>query len=174
MRIEKTLLLLVALALAVGWGLGATDDPVKVGFIDIDQVLATVDSGKAAREELERKSRSAQGRLAPIVEQIEALQKELQSKQFVMSEEAVRTKQLDLVEFKNRYETRVKEEEGQFKVDQQRLIGPLVEKLSEVMKEVGRDNGFSMIMRIDAPSLVYAREALDITDLVVKKFNGKN
>jgi outer membrane protein len=174
MRIEKTLLLLVALALAVGWGLGATDDPVKVGFIDIDQVLATVDSGKAAREELERKSRSAQGRLAPIVEQIEALQKELQSKQFVMSEEAVRTKQLDLVEFKNRYETRVKEEEGQFKVDQQRLIGPLVEKLSEVMKEVGRDNGFSLIMRIDAPSLVYAREALDITDLVVKKFNGKN
>ncbi len=172
MRIDKTLLLL-AVGLLLGWGIGATDDPVKVGFVDVEQVLATVESGKAAREELERKSRDAQGRLAPMVEQLESMQKELQAKQFVMSEEAVRTKQLDLVEVKNRYDTRAKEEEGQFKIDQQRLIGPLLEKLESVIKEVGRDNKFSVILRIDAPSLVYTREALDITDLIVKAFNGK-
>jgi len=172
MRIDKTLLLL-AVGLLLGWGIGATDDPVKVGFVDVEQVLATVESGKAAREELERKSRDAQGRLAPMVEQLESMQKELQAKQFVMSEEAVRTKQLDLVEVKNRYDTRAKEEEGQFKIDQQRLIGPLLEKLESVIKEVGRDNKFSVILRIDAPSLVYAREALDITDLIVKTFNGR-
>jgi len=172
MRIDRTLLL-IALALALAWGTGATDDPAKLGFVDVEQVLATVDSGKAAREELERKSREAQGRLAPMVEQLEAMQKELQAKQFVMSEDAVRAKQLDLVELKNRYETKAKEEEGQFKIDQQRLIGPLIEKLETVIKEVGRDNSFSAIMRLDAPSLVYAREALDITDLVIKNFNGK-
>ena len=173
MRIEK-IILLIAIGLLLGWGLGATDDPAKIGFVDVDQVLATVDRGKEAREELERKSRAAQGRLAPLVEQIEALQKELKAKQFVMSEDAVRAKQLDLVELKNRYETKAKEEEGQFKIDQQRLIGPLIEKLEAVIKEVGRENGYSMILRIDAPSLVYAREALDTTDLVIKKFNGKN
>jgi outer membrane protein len=172
MRIDKTLLL-IAVGLLLGWGIGATDDPVKVGFVDVEQVLATAESGKAAREELERKSRDAQARLAPLVEQLEAMQKELQAKQFVMSEDAVRAKQLDLVEIKNRYETKAKEEEGQFKIDQQRLIGPLLEKLESVIKEVGRDNQFSVILRIDAPSLVYAREALDITDLIVKTFNGK-
>lgn len=172
MRIDKALLL-IAVGLLLGWGIGATDDPVKVGFVDVEQVLATADSGKAAREELERKSREAQARLAPIAEQLESMQKELQAKQFVMSEDAVRAKQLDLVELKNRYETKAKEEEGQFKVDQQRLIGPLLEKLESVIKEVGRDNKFSVILRIDAPSLVYAREALDITDLIVKTFNGK-
>ncbi len=172
MRIDRTLLLL-AVGLLLGWGIGATDDPVKVGFVDVEQVLATVDSGKAARGDLERKSRDAQGRLAPLIEQLETMQKELQAKQFVMSEEAVREKQLDLVELKNRYETKAKEEEGQFKIDQQRLIGPLIEKLESVIKEVGRDNRFSVILRIDAPSLVYAREALDITDLIVKTFNGK-
>jgi outer membrane protein len=172
MRIDRALLL-IAVGLLLGWGIGASDDPVKVGFVDVEQVLATAESGKAAREELERKSREAQGRLAPLVEQLETMQKELQAKQFVMSEDAVRAKQLDLVELKNRYETKAKEEEGQFKVDQQRLIGPLIEKLESVIKEVGRENQFSLILRIDAPSLVYAREALDITDLIVKTFNGK-
>ncbi|MHA7839091.1 MAG: OmpH/Skp family outer membrane protein [bacterium] len=172
MRMDKAILVIAA-SLVLGWGIGATDDPVKMGFVDVEQVLASVEKGKAAREELERKQREAQGRLQPLIEQLEAMQKELQAKQFVMSEEAVRAKQLDMVELKNRYETKAKEEEGQFKVDQQRLIGPLLEKLDAVIKEVGRDNGFSVIMRLDAPSLVYSREALDVTDLVIEKFDGK-
>ena len=173
MTIDKTILLIAA-ALLVGWGVGSTKDPVKLGFVDVEQVLSTVDKGKSAREELERKSREAQARLAPIQEQLEALQKEMQAKQFVMSEEAVRAKQLDMVELKNQYETKAKQEEGQFKIDQQRLIGPLLEKLDSVIKEIGRDNEFSAIMRVDAPSLVYTREALDITDLVIKNFNKKS
>ena len=51
--------------------------------------------------------------------------------------------------------------------------GPLIEKLGTVINEVGRENNFSLILRVDAPSLVYKREALDITDLVIKTFNRK-
>ena len=40
-----------------------------------------------------------------------------------------------------------------------------------VLDEVGRENDFSVIMRADDPSFVYKREALDITDLVIKTFN---
>ena len=173
MRMDK-IILLIAVALVLGWGLGATDDPAKIGFVDFEKVLASVDSGKSAREELERKQREAQARLQPLAEQIEAMQQELQAKQFVMSEEAVRAKQLDMVELQNRYETKAKEEEGQFKIDQQRLIGPLFEKLSKVVKEAGRDNNFSLILRVDTPGIEYRREALDITDLVIKSFNGKS
>ena len=172
MKIERILLLL-ALGILLGWGIGATSDPVKIGFVDMEQVLATVDRGKAAREELERKGREAQQRLAPMVEQLQAMEKELQSKQFVMSEEAVKTKQLDMVELRNRYENKAKEEEGQFKIEQQRILGPLIEKLETVIKDVGRDNGFSAILRTDTPGLEYRKEALDVTDLVIKTYNGK-
>ncbi len=173
MKIERALLLVAIIGLMLAWGVGATNDPVKVGFVDMEQVLATVDKGKAAREELERKGKEAQQRLAPMIEQLQALEKELQSKQFVMSEEAVRAKQLDMVELKNKYENKAKEEEGQFKIEQQRILGPLIEKLSTVIKDVGRENGFSAILRTDTPGLEYRREALDVTDLVVKTYNGK-
>ena len=172
MKMEKAILLAV-LTLMMGWVVGATDDAVKIGFVDIEQVLAVTDSGKAAREELERKSREAQGRLGPLVEQLQALQKEYEAKKFVMSEEAGRAMELDMVELKNRYETEGKREENQLKIDQQRLLGPLFEKLETVLTEVGRDNNFSVILRTDAPSLVYKREALDVTDLVIKTYNRK-
>ena len=172
MKMDKAILL-AAVALVLGWGMAATDDPVKIGFVDVEQVLAVTEGGKAAREELERKSREAQGRLAPLVEQLEALQKEHQAKRFVMSEDAVRAMELDMIELQNRYKAKGEQEEGQFKIDQQRLLGPLVEKLEAVLDEVGRENNFSVIMRADDPSFVYKREALDITDLVIKNFNRK-
>lgn len=172
MKIERILLVL-AVGWLFGWGIGATNDPVKIGFVDMEQVLATVDKGKAAREELERKGREAQQRLAPMVEQLQAMEKELQSKQFVMSEEAVKAKQLDMVELRNRYENKAKEEEGQFKIEQQRILGPLIQRLEQVIKDVGRDNGFSAVFRTDTPGLEFRRENLDVTDLVIKAYNGK-
>jgi len=172
MKIERVFLLL-ALGLTLGWGVGAANDPVKIGFVDVEQVMATVEKGKAAREELERKAREAQGRLAPLVEQIQNMDKELQSKQFVMSEEAVRAKQLDMAEARNKYDNEAKKEKGQLEVEQQRILGPLLERLQTVMNEVGRENGFSAILRTDTPGLEYSKESLDVTELVIKTFNGK-
>ena len=55
--------LLVALGLMLGWGIGATDEPTKIGFVDAQQVIATVKEGKSAREELERKLREAENKM---------------------------------------------------------------------------------------------------------------
>lgn len=173
MRFEK-IILLVGLGLALGWGLGATKDVAKIGFVDAQQVLVTVESGKSAQEDLERKAREAQARISPLIEQLQSMQEDLQKKQFAMSSEAVQAKQLDIVELRNRIESQGKEEENKLKIQQQRVIGPLQEKLLEVVRQVGRDNDFSVIMTTDSPGLLYRREALDVTELVIKTFNKKS
>jgi outer membrane protein len=173
MKFEKVILS-VTVALVLGWGLAAQAADSKIGFVDAQQVLATVDSGKKAQEELERKAREAQARLTPLIEQLEALQKELQAKQFVMSKEAVQAKQLDMAELRNRVESQGQEEKSKLEIDQQRLIGPLQEKFLDVIKELGRDGGYSAIFLSDAPGLVYRREALDVTEQVIKTYNSRD
>jgi outer membrane protein len=173
MRFERAVLL-IALGLALGWGLGATSEPTKIGFVDAQQVIATAASGKAAREELERKVREAEGRIAPLVQEYETKKKELEAKRFVMSEDAIKEKVLDLQSLENRIKGMSTEEQGKMEIDQQRLFGPLQEKFIEVVREVGRENGFSAVMLSDSPGLVYSREALDLTELVIKTFDKKS
>ena len=173
MRFERAVLL-IALGLALGWGLGATSEPTKIGFVDAQQVIATAASGKAAREELERKVREAEGRIAPLVQEYETKKKELEAKRFVMSEDAVKEKVLDLQSLENRIKGMSTEEQGKMEIDQQRLFGPLQEKFIEVVREVGRENGFSAVMLSDSPGLVYSREALDLTELIIKTFDKKS
>ena len=92
----------------------------------------------------------------------------------MLSDEALFQKQLDMVEMRNEIQNKMKQIEGQMKVDQKRLEGPLVAKLGEIIQEVGKSQGFTMILRRGAPGLLYTREALDITDTVIEKYNSKS
>lgn len=82
MKIERILLLLSLAALIV-LGTAASDEPVKIGVVDVDQAFNSTDDGKAAREELSRKQREAEAEVAPLIEQFNVKKDELQAKRFV-------------------------------------------------------------------------------------------
>ena len=174
MRKISGALLAGLLAVALGSaGTARAQEDTKIGIVDIDQALNSTEEGKAAREELSRKQREAQGKLEPMVERFKTLQEELKSKRFVLSEEALYQKQLDLVELKTEIDNRAKELEDKFKVDKERLEGPLRKKLIEIVETIGKEKGFSLILARGAGGMLYNREALDITEMVIQRFNKK-
>lgn len=164
----------VLLSLAVlAWAGAARAEEVKIGVVDIDQAVNATEQGKQARDELTKKRKSAEAELKPLMEKGRALADEIQSKRFVLSEEALYQKQLDLAEIQNDARARMSELEGQYKVDYERLVGPLRQKLISIITEIGKSEGFTIIVERSSPGLLYAREALDITDLVIQRFNKK-
>lgn len=165
------LLVGVAIVALLGWGLGAKDDPITIGVVDLDQAITSTNEGRAAREEFDRKKRQAENQLIPLMEQYREGAKEFESKKFVLSDDARFQKQLDMAELQNQIENKRKEIEGQLQVDRERLIAPLRNKLVKIVEEVGRDEGFSLILHRQSPGIMYSKEALDVTDLIITKFN---
>ena len=173
MQPNRTILVLGLFSLLL-WGTAAQDEPIRIGVVDIDQAISSTKEGKAAREEFARKQREAEAQLQPMYERYKALEDELKAKKFVLSDEALFQKQLDLAEMRNQIQNKLKELEGQLKVDQKRLEGPLTAKLVEIIEDVGKSKGFTMILRRGTPGVLYTREKLDITDLVIEKYNAKS
>jgi outer membrane protein len=165
---------LLGLAAILVWGTAAQDEPLKIGIVDIDLAINSTAEGKAAREELARKQREAEAALHPMIERMKEMQEDFQTKRFVISDEARFQRQLDLAEVQNEIESKAAELKGQLQVDEQRLKGPLLAKLGGIIEALGKENGFTMILRRGAPGLLYAREALDVTDLVIEKYNQKS
>jgi outer membrane protein len=165
--------ILVALAALLVVGTAAQDESLTVGVVDIDQAISSTDEGKAAREEFARKQREAESKIQPMVDRYRELEDDLKAKKFVLSDEALFQKQLDLAEMRNQIQNKMKELEGQLQVDQKRLEGPLTKKLVEIIEETGKSRGFTMIFRRGSPGLLYTREALDITDIIIEKYNQK-
>jgi outer membrane protein len=164
----SVLLLLLCLLAAA-----APAEEMLIGVVDIEQAITSTDEGKAARDELERKVREAEAQLQPMIDQLKAMFEEVEAKQFVLSEDAMRQKQLEVAELRNKIENRKREIEGQLQVDRERLIGPLREKLNSIILDIGRKEGFALILQRGMPGVMYTREALDITDKVVKAFDSQ-
>ncbi len=173
MKVNRAIALL-GLAVILVWGTAAQDEPLKIGIVDIDLAINSTAEGKAAREELARKQREAEAALHPMIERMKEMQEDFQTKRFVISDEARFQRQLDLAEVQNEIESKVAELKGQLQVDEQRLKGPLLAKLGGIIEALGKENGFTVILRRGAPGLLYAREALDVTDLVIEKYNQKS
>jgi outer membrane protein len=160
-------------ALALLIGLGAADEPVKIGTVDMELAITSTDEGKRINDEMKRKQRDAEGKLQPMIDRYQEAAKELDSKRFVLSDEALREKQLDLLEQRNSIEASQQEAKRKLEIDLERMIGPMRKKMGEIVEEIGREGGFSLIMVRSMPGLMYTREALDITDLVIERFNKK-
>ncbi len=167
-------LLVASLALLLVSSTGASDEPVKIGIVDVDQAINSTEEGKSAREEFSRKQREAEAQVQPMVDRFRDLQEEMKGKKYVLSDEALFDKQVELAELRNKIDTKLKELEGQLKIDQGKMIAPLQNKLFQAIEEIGKEQGFTLILKRDAPGVMYSREALDITDLVIQRFNKKS
>ena len=53
----------------------------------------------------------------------------------------------------------------------EQLTRPIVEKIREVLTEIGRAEGFSIILDATDGNVVYADDALDLTDRVLARLN---
>ena len=172
---------LILASFLVGWvgGCASTlptpravqDGPLRIGVVDIDRVISSTEEGQEARAEFARKRREAEAQITPELERYKALEEDLKAQQSILSREALFQRQLDLTEMRNRIETRMKELENQLQVDQRRLEEPLMAKMAEIVREFGREQGFTMILQRGTPGILYVREALDITDLIVERYN---
>ena len=172
MQVHKALVLLGVAAILV-WGTGAQDEGIKIGVVDLELAITSTAEGKAAREEFQRKQRDAESKVQPMIDKYQGLEEDLKQKKFVLSDEALFQKQLDLAQMRNEIEGKMKELENQLQLDQKRMEAPLTKKLMDVIQSAGKDAGFTMILRRDSPGLLYRREALDITDLIIQKYNQK-
>jgi len=160
-------------ALVLGWAGVAAAQEVKIGIVDIEQALVSTDEGKAAREEITRKNREARAQVEPMMEQRKTLAEELQGKKYVLSDDALFQKQVQLAELENKIKSKIEELDGQLKIEQGKMLAPLQNKLQSIVESIGKEQGFTLILARNNPYVMYSREALDITDLVVARFNQK-
>ena len=164
--------LLAALGCALALLFAASAAPaqeLKIGIVDVERALFGTTEGKDARKEFERKQREAQAEVQPLMNRAQELQEELNSKKFVLSEDAMFQKRAEQAELQNKMSSKAQELKGQLEIDRGRLITPLQQKLQKVIEDIGRDEGYTLILQRGNP--LYAREALDITDLVIARFD---
>jgi outer membrane protein len=163
----------LVLALSILAVIPALAAEVKLGYVDLQKALNLSESGKAAKEKIQKKVKEHEGAIDARQKELKKLKDELEKQVLLLSDEARGAKERDyqqkLKDFQ-RYTKDIQEELQQQDADFTRQI---LEDLFKVIKGIGEKEGYTMIFEQSESSLLFADDKIDLTDKVIKAYDAQ-
>ncbi len=171
---------LVAVAWIGGAWMGATPasaqtapGTTRVGFVDIQRVLARSSAGVAAREQLEKEKATMQKQVDAQRGELEKLRDEIEKKGQLLSAEARREKQ-DQLERKVRDARRLVDDlQATLQKKEEALLAKVLQDVSGLVQKIGKDKGYSIVLERQRSSILYAAPESDLTDDIIRAYDDE-
>jgi outer membrane protein len=143
----------------------------KIGFIDVQRVLARSAAGVAAREQLEKEKGVVDKELGARRQELEKLREEIDKKGSLLSADARREKQ-ELFERKRRDAARMADDyQKELEKKEQNLLAKVLQELSGVIDKLGKERGYYLIVEKRGAVVLYAAADADLTDEVIRAYD---
>lgn len=171
--------------LSSAWAAQAIVPGLKVGIVDLDRALKDSTAGKQALETLKKfrdgvlKEISEKKRVKETKEtSLRDLQTELTTQNLVLSEAAKRDKEetyrrqvRELQRYINDSNRFIEESERDLRERESELTSRLLRQLVEIIKAIGKEENFTIIFEKNERFLLFAADAIDLTDKIIKRFD---
>jgi len=145
----------------------------RVGFVDIQRVLARSAAGVAAREQLEKEKAAMQKQVDGQRVELEKLRDDLEKKGQLLSAEARKEKQ-DQLERKVRDARRLVDDlQGTLQKKEEAMLAKVLQEVSGLIQKVGKDKGFSLVLERQRSSILYASADVDLTDDIIHAYDDE-
>jgi outer membrane protein len=155
----------------LGPGSAEAQSALKVGVIDARRAMANSKEGKQAEKTITGLMEKKREQLRPQEEQYKRKKEELETSRYVLSKEALADKELELLKLENDLKRSMSAAQEEIEIEERKAMAPIFTKIQQVLKDVGAEQGFSVILEKSAPSMLFYDQKLDITDLVIQRLN---
>jgi outer membrane protein len=148
----------------------------KVGYVNFKYILDNYESAQLAKRSLDLEVLRYKAVLDSLKRIVEELKTTLESQKLILSDEALRAKELELVEAQMRYEKYIEEiwgESGAFKKKNQELLAPIMTEIKMVLKDLAQKEGYTLIFDSSEMPIIYADDEFDLTEKVLLELNRK-
>jgi len=167
---KKFLVSMAVAALAIP-ALAQSSAPMRVAVIDVNKVLQTSTAGKAAAAKLKQVQDEKMARAQKMDEEIRTLDNDINTKKISLSEEKLADMQKQLSDKKIAMQRYAQDADRELGEARDRVMQELNGKIMPVVDQIGKEMGLAAIFNKYESGLIYASEAIDITDVVIKRFN---
>ena len=150
---------------------GHAQAATKLGYIDMQKALNMSAAGKNAKEKIKEKVQGYDVEVKARQEELKKLKEDLEKQAMLLSEEARNAKERDYQQKVKDYQRFTKDIQETLQQTDADFTRKIVEALVKVIQEVGKRDGYTLILEKTESSIVYADESIDITDEVIKTFD---
>ena len=167
---KKFLVTMAVAALAVP--VFAQNAPARVAVIDVQKVLTQSTSGKAAYEKLRALQEERIAKAKTLDEDAKKLEAEIGTKRLSLSEDKLAEMQKQLADKRIAIQRYAQDADREIGEARDRELQALEARIKPVIDGIGKEMGLAAIFNKFESGLVYAADAIDITDTVIQRFNA--
>lgn len=171
---RKRRLIIFLSAILMTWGSwGWTAETPKIGYVNMQRALNTCEAGKEAKKIITREVEKVQKIVGEKQKELEALKEDLGKRATVMSESARREKEADYQRKLRDVQRMQRDYEEELRRKDRQLTGKILKDLEGIIKKMGEEQKYTVILERNQPTIIYISTALDLTDEVIKLANQK-
>lgn len=170
---KKFTMAVAALALAVPAfaQTAPTAAPARFAVFNVQRVVQESTAGKAAFETLKKMQEDRTARLQKLDQEIKGIEQEFTTKRMSLSEDRLAEMQKQIAERKISLQRAAQDADRELTEARDRSLGDLERQLGPVINAIGKEMGFAAIFNRFDSGIVYASDAIDITEVVIRRFN---
>lgn len=146
----------------------------KVGYVDVKYVIENYRTAQDAKSAFEAEVNRF-NRIADSLKTVyDNARRELEEQKLMLSDAAIRAKELEINQYKKRYDDYLVEvwgKGGKYEQKNRELMSPIVQRIKTVVTQIANKENFTMIFDASETKIVYADVTLDITDKVLNELN---
>ena len=166
----KKFLVTVAMA-ALAVPAVAQNVPARVAVIDVQKVLAQSAAGKQALEKLKKMQDDRIAKAQAMNDEATKLEADINAKKVSLSEDKLNEMSKQLSDKKIAMQRYAQDADREVGEARDKALGELQTKIMPVIDGVGKEMGLAAIFNKYESGLIYASDAIDITDTVIKRFD---
>ena len=148
--------------------------PQRLAVIDVNKVLLNSAPGKVAYERLKKMQDDRIARAQKLDEEIRTLDSDINTKKLSLSEDKLTDMAKQLSDKKIAMQRFAQDADREMGEARDKTLAELEQRIKPVIDAVGKEMGLAVIFNKFESGLVYASDAIDITDNVTKRFNEMN
>lgn len=167
----KKFLVTVAVA-ALAAPMFAQTTPMRVAVVDVQKVLAQSTAGKQAYDRLKKMQEERITRAQKMNEELTNLSNDMNTKKLSLSEDKLTEMAKTISDKKIAMDRYAQDADREIGEARDKALADLQNKISPVIDGIGKEMGLALIFNKFESGLVYASDAVDITDTVIKRFDA--
>ncbi len=144
----------------------------KIGLINFQEILKTSDMGMAAKAQIDKKGQAMNAELKKKGAEIEAAKQQLERESMVMTKDMQERKerelQINILDYKDLQQKYMTD----FKSNENQLIRGIQVAVLHIVEQIGKKEGYTVILERRQAGVIYARKGIDITSQVIAALNA--
>lgn len=146
---------------------------VKIGYVDMQKAIQETAAGKKAKKELEDEFNKKKKDLEKKEADIKKMHEDFEKRSMAMNEDARLKKQNEIRGEMGKYQENAAKAQMEIQKKERELTQPIVTKLRALIDEIAKKEDLTVVLEKAENSVMWAKKEIDLTDRIVKAYDGK-